>query len=43
MQVDNGKLAAKNEAANKFAKDNNLRFIFLFDNEITTFIEHLNE
>lgn len=43
MQLSNGKLNAKNNAAKKYAKEHNKIFIFLFDNEIEEFFTHLNE
>lgn len=41
MQKESGKLDAKNAAATKYAAENNMKFIFLFDNMIKDFIYSL--
>lgn len=37
----NGRIEAKNKAAEKYAEENNLKFDFIFDNEIDNYIQSL--
>ena len=41
MQLQNGKLQAKIKAAEDFALNNNMKYIFLFDNQIKDFVDNL--
>lgn len=41
QQKASGKLDAKNNGAIKYAKENNMKFVFLFDNEIQNFFDTL--